>query len=221
MLRPSPPSPRDSATPGMRCIDSARLESGNLPISSATMLSIAAVSLRFWLSALFSAARKPVTTMSALSDSGAARVGSAGSGALVWLSAGGGTWLPAVCWAIAGAATNRLTRLVETSSPRILMPLQITFPLPVNPRVQKACRQGCLCVGVVFSVRPEMRNTAISILQYGIMWSGNTDYRHDLGSRGTSLPRCSAALSTVQARRCSEVRRAACGIVGDVPGLPV
>jgi hypothetical protein len=67
----------------MRCIDSARLVSGNLPMSSATMLSIAAVSVRFSFSAALSEARKPVTMMSgvAASDAGGApsAVGGAGS----------------------------------------------------------------------------------------------------------------------------------------------
>ena len=63
MVRPSPPS-RSMATPGTRCKDSAKLLSGNLPMSSALMTSTTPLSSFFLLSAPAKAARKPVTTNS-------------------------------------------------------------------------------------------------------------------------------------------------------------
>ena len=129
MLRPSPPSPRDSATPGIRCIDSARLESGNLPMSSATMLSTAAVSLRLALSALFSEALKPVTTISACWESSVRSWGTCAGApvsstwptsvapfALVTSAAG-----PTCACACPLVVNSGMRRLVETSK-RYLLP---------------------------------------------------------------------------------------------------
>ena len=65
MLRPSPAS-RAIATPGMRCSDSARFESGNLAMSSATDRVDRAGGARLSSSALFRLARKPVTTTSSI-----------------------------------------------------------------------------------------------------------------------------------------------------------
>jgi hypothetical protein len=69
--RPSPPS-RARATPGMRWMDSERLRSGNLPMSSARMESTAAASVRLTFSALSRLERKPVTTTSDTEVSAAA-----------------------------------------------------------------------------------------------------------------------------------------------------
>ena len=63
MVRPSPPS-RSMATPGTRCKDSAKLLSGNLPMSSALMTSTTPLSSFFLDNAPAKAARKPVTTIS-------------------------------------------------------------------------------------------------------------------------------------------------------------
>ena len=57
---PSPPV-RFSATPGMRWMDSERLVSGNLAISSARMVSTAPVALRFSSSERSRLALKPDT----------------------------------------------------------------------------------------------------------------------------------------------------------------
>ncbi|MEG8056461.1 hypothetical protein QP150_06555 [Sphingomonas sp. 22L2VL55-3] len=62
-------------------------------MSSATMLSMAAVSLRFWLIAVVSEARKPVTMMSSV---WIASAGVAGSGASPQLSSSAG--MPAEPW---------------------------------------------------------------------------------------------------------------------------
>ncbi|MNI36823.1 hypothetical protein D3C73_908890 [compost metagenome] len=56
MLRPSPAS-RVMTTPGMRCSDSARFRSGNLPMSSATMASTTPASPRLMSSAFSTLAR--------------------------------------------------------------------------------------------------------------------------------------------------------------------
>ena len=60
--RPSPPS-REIATPGTRCNDSAIFRSGNLPMSSLSMVSFEVTALRFSNNARFSAPRKPLTSM--------------------------------------------------------------------------------------------------------------------------------------------------------------
>src|SRR5688572_27453912 len=65
MLRPSPAS-RVMDTPGTRCIDSARFESGNLAMSSERIESIAPADSRLSVSAAFKLARKPVTTTSSM-----------------------------------------------------------------------------------------------------------------------------------------------------------
>ncbi len=61
--RPSPPS-RVMATPGMRWIDSDRFRSGNLPMSSARMVSEATGESRLATRAFCRLERKPVTTTS-------------------------------------------------------------------------------------------------------------------------------------------------------------
>ena len=66
-LRPSPAS-RVMAAPGMRWMASARFESAFLAISSARMLSMAALEARLSSSAAFRLARKPVTTTSSTSS---------------------------------------------------------------------------------------------------------------------------------------------------------
>ena len=59
---PSPLAERSTATPEMRCIDSARLVSGNLPMSSATMPSTKPRASRLSVSVVSSACRIPVMT---------------------------------------------------------------------------------------------------------------------------------------------------------------
>jgi len=71
------PSPlaRSIDTPVMRCIDSARLVSGNLPMSSAVMPSTKPTALRLRFSEETKLARMPVmTTSSSVLDAGAAAV---------------------------------------------------------------------------------------------------------------------------------------------------
>ena len=80
--RPSPAS-RSITTPGMRWSDSARLVSGNLPMSSALITSTIPVSSRLARSAASSEARNPVTTIwSAGASSAAASAGSSCASAM-------------------------------------------------------------------------------------------------------------------------------------------
>ena len=73
------PSPieRSIDTPLMRCMDSARLVSGNLPMSSATMPSITPCASRFSSIEEVRLPRMPVTTTSSSSEFSCERAGSA------------------------------------------------------------------------------------------------------------------------------------------------
>ena len=104
--RPSPSS-RVIATPGMRCSDSARFWSGNLPMSSARMVSASEAMFSLIFSACSRLVRYPVTTTSCNCVGDAAASDAAGP-AVAWGSGAAASelapaaWLGA--WAFAAAA---------------------------------------------------------------------------------------------------------------------
>src|ERR1700676_1057135 len=79
------PSPftRSMVTPGMRWMDSARLVSGNLPMSSAVMASTIPLELRLMVSLVTSDWRRPVTTISPRLSVGATAVSVATVGSAI------------------------------------------------------------------------------------------------------------------------------------------
>ena len=80
-FEPSPLELRSIETPAMRCIDSARFVSGNLPMSSATMPSTTPRDVRLRFSDVSSDARMPMTVTVVASSLAGLDAASVGAGA--------------------------------------------------------------------------------------------------------------------------------------------